>query len=165
MNKNKKLATIVGSSAAAVAVIIGAVFAVNLSAPHSTHGGPDLKAGTTQTSGPDLNAGSTAPSATATTPAASASSEPAADNSGDWASGVGSVTLNVNFKDGQTSATMGGKTITCDAAAAPIDGATASGASFTFASAADKAAQKNATDAACLWSGDAMDDFFQNQNG
>jgi len=164
MNKKNQLPAIIGSAAAAL-VIVGAVFTVNLSNHTGQKAGPSTHAGTSQTSGPQSHSGSTKPSASPTAPATENPSEPAADNSGDWASGVGSVTLNVNFKDGQNSATVGGKSITCDAAAAPTDGATASGASFTFASAADKTAQKNATDATCLWSGAAMDDFFQNQNG
>lgn len=160
MNKNKKLVTIIASAAAAL-VVVGGVLTINLS---SNHGGPALHAGTTQTSGPDLNAGSTAPSATATTPAADASAEPAADNSGDWAKGMDAVTLNVPFADGQTSVTVGGVTVDCTKEQPAVVGATATGASFMFASEADKTAQKNATSGSCTWGGDAVDDFVNSNN-
>lgn len=160
MNKKNKLITVIASAAAAL-VVVGGVLTINL---HSTESGPNLKAGTTQTSGPDLNAGSTNPSATATTPTASASPEPAADNSGDWAKGMDAVTLNVPFADGQTAVTVGGIIVDCTKERPAVAGATATGASFMFASEADKAAQKNATSGSCTWGGDAVDDFVNSNN-
>lgn len=158
--KNKKLITIIASAAAAL-VVVGGVLTISLG---SNHGGHDLHAGTTQTSGPDLSKGSSAPSATATTPTASASSEPAADNSGDWAGGMDAVTLNVPFADGQTAVTVGGINVDCTKEQPAVAGATATGASFMFASEADKAAQKNATSGSCTWGGDAVDDFVNSNN-